>query len=200
MRNSVFAKALRFLLVLTFMVFYSCSNDKKESEAKENKTSYANNMPGVLTPIQEMRQKINHLEDTLFKEEKLDFKKGRRAIQLYILFVDNFPADSLSPDYLFKAAEIADNIGSFEQSITLYNNCYLKYKHFIFRPECIFRQGNIYQLKLNDISKAREMYQQVIDEFPNSPMAAQSKAALSTMGKSDIELIREFEKKNGVKR
>jgi TolA-binding protein len=183
-----------------FIIFSSCSNVAKNEASDENKTAYANEMPGVLSSIEIMRQRINGLEDTLFNDEKLDFKKGRRAIRLYQDFVDNFPADSLSPEYLFKAAEIADNIGSHEQSLLLYNNCYLKYKRFVFRPECIFRQGNIYQFKVNDISKAREMYQQVIDEYPQSKMAIEAKAAMASIGKSDTELIREFEKKNGIKR
>ena len=52
---------------------------------------------------------------------------------------------------------------------------------------------------LHDKDRAAQVYEQIIREFPGTPAADQAKAAMKLSGKSDLEMIREMEKKNGLR-
>ena len=49
---------------------------------------------------------------------------------------------------------------------------------------------------LNDDAKAKIIYEEVIAKYPNLSYANDAKAAINNLGKTDEELIKEFEKKN----
>ena len=82
------------------------------------------------------------------------------------------------------------------QAINYFNTVYTKYPNFDKAPYCLFLQGFIYESQLNDTAKARQVYQQVIEKYPNERIAEDAKASIDNMGKTPEELIREFEKKN----
>ena len=63
----------------------------------------------------------------------------------------------------------------------------------------MFLQGFIYETQLNDTSKARVIYEQVIQKYPNTQFAIDSKASIDNLGKTPEQLIKEFEAKNKKK-
>jgi hypothetical protein len=52
---------------------------------------------------------------------------------------------------------------------------------------------------LNDEEKAKELYIEISNSYPGSEWSANAKAALNLLGKTDEQIIREFEKKNKKK-
>ena len=55
------------------------------------------------------------------------------------------------------------------------------------------------ETQLNDTSKARVIYEQVIQKYPNTQFAIDSKASIDNLGKTPEQLIKEFEAKNKKK-
>ncbi len=143
---------------------------------------------------------IKAYEDSMHQSLELDPRLGKVAIKAYTDYQQAYWKDTLAADFLFKAAEIADNLNDPKKAIALFQQCHDQYLVFPFRAECLFRIGNIYDYKLNDYTSAKEYYKDVIKFFPKSPMVKNAEAAIQNLGKSDTDLIREFEKKNGVKR
>ena len=51
----------------------------------------------------------------------------------------------------------------------------------------------VYDDQQHDLDKAREAYQQVIDQYPDSPFARDAEIAITQLGMTPEELIRKFE-------
>jgi len=142
---------------------------------------------------------IDSAEAKLKQTMTPDAELYNTAITSYLKFADNFPHDTLAPVYLFNAANIAMSLTQYQRSINLYDTITVKYPTFRKAPDCVFIRGFIYDDKLKDTAKARVMYQQVIDKYPNTPLAEQARAAISILGKSYDEIIKGFEEKNKKK-
>ncbi|MGZ4057304.1 MAG: tetratricopeptide repeat protein, partial [Bacteroidia bacterium] len=121
------------------------------------------------------------------------------AIKAYYDFISMFPDDSLSPDFIFKSAEIATATQQYPQALQDYQTIENKYPNYKLYPESLFLQASLLDNFMNDDAKAKVVYQKVIDKFPASSYANDAKAAISNMGKSDEELHKEFMKKNKEK-
>jgi len=65
--------------------------------------------------------------------------------------------------------------------------------------ESYFLQASVLDNYLNEDDKAKVVYEELLSKFPNTSYAADAKAAINNLGKSDAELIKEFQKKNGGK-
>jgi tetratricopeptide (TPR) repeat protein len=118
------------------------------------------------------------------------------AITTYLKFANSFPNDSMAPKCLFDAANISMSLNQYQRAINLYDTINTKYPTFKKAADCVFIRGFIYDDKLKDTANARKMYQMVIDKYPNDSLAVQAKAAISILGKSYDEIIKEFEAKN----
>ncbi len=140
---------------------------------------------------------IATLEKELFDESapSADKEKLLKLVDTYVLFAENHPGDTLSADYLFKAADIAMNIGYPQRSIELLSMIQQQYPEFDQIPETYFLMGFVYENNLNDLEKASELYRLFIEKFPNHELADDAAIMLEYLGKTPEELIREFEKK-----
>jgi TolA-binding protein len=187
----------------------SCNQNKETKEAAtlaevENakKTELPPPPPKVEVPSQEeLQNQIKEMEKVLYASEVLDVEKAKQMIRLYDLYHKNYYRDNICPDYLFKAGEISENIGQYNRAADFYRMCCAEYNNnFKLRGDCLFRLANVYDFKLNDYIKAKETYKQVIEQYPKTQLAKDAEAAIKMMGKSDAEMVREFERKNATKK
>jgi outer membrane protein assembly factor BamD (BamD/ComL family) len=142
-------------------------------------------------------EKITQMENDLFSEESsLDnMDKAKGLIDEYTLFADQYPEDTLSPEFLFRAADIAMNINRGEMAINIYNRILKSYPDFRKAPECLFLKAYVYENNLGQLNKARVYYQEFIDKYPENDFADDAEISIQNLGKSPEELIREFEEK-----
>ncbi|MFL5752230.1 MAG: tetratricopeptide repeat protein [Bacteroidia bacterium] len=185
-------------LIATVLIA-SCSMNKTGTK-EEGRTPGATEVIAKEPSRNERVAIIRAYEDTMHAARKLDPRIGKAAVAAYTDFCRVYFNDTLCADYTFKAAEIEDNMDNPNKAIELYKDVYNSYTQFPYRAEALFRIANIYELKLNDYANAQIYYNDVITYFPRSPLAEGAQAAMKNMGKTDTELIREFEKKNGVKK
>ena len=142
-------------------------------------------------------EKITQMENALFAEESsLDnLDKAKELMDGYTLFADQYPEDTLAPEYLFRAADIAMNINRGEMAINIYNRILKSYPDFRKAPECLFLKAYVYENNLGQLNKARVFYQEFIDKYPDNDFADDAEISIQNLGKSPEELIREFEEK-----
>lgn len=126
----------------------------------------------------------------------IDAYNANLAITAYTKFVSRFPGDSLAPKYLFEAAKLAMSSGQYPRALAFYDNICAKYSTSKRIPDCIFVEGFIYDNFLKDTAKAHAKYLEVINKYPDNELAKQAKAAIDALGKTDEELMKEFEAKN----
>lgn len=183
-------------VLIGFLILFSSCGSGKSNDTKEATTAVDTALKNPDNSKAGLLKQIKQLEDTLFASEQMDKKLGNRAITLYQQFHKYYWKDTICADFLFKAAEIADNMGFPEKAIELYRNCYEYYPQSTLAPFCLFRIGNIYQFTLNDYVEAKISYNDCKKEYPNSPVAKDAINLLNNVAKSDIQMVREFEKKN----
>lgn len=182
-------KKLGFTIVAIYLVsvLASCGNKQQGTD---------NNSSAQDTGRQASINTIKALEAKMKASPNLDITSANLAITDYSKFASAFPNDSLAPGFLYKAGNLARSLGQFKRAIGFYDNLSLKYPTFKRLSDCIFVEAFTYDNDLKDTANAHAKYLEVINKFPNDSLASQAKAAISILGKSDEELMKEFDKKN----
>ena len=145
---------------------------------------------------EKLLQKITQAEQELFSNN-LDptLEKKQQLMDLYILFANDFPQDSLTPDLLFRCANTAINSQQEKYAITLYQRIYDEFPDHALRPVALLNQALVYD-NMGDAEHAKPLYEQFLVMFPDNPYAADVQQLLKMVGKSPEEwelLMQEFE-------
>ena len=166
-----------FVLFISLSVVLGCNTSSKKNIEKD-------------------RKEIIQLEKELFGDnaKETDEEKALKLTGLYNDFAENYPKDSLSPDYLYKSAEIVSNIGDPNKAIVNYDIIIKKHPGYEKLPYCYFMKGFVYDNKLKDIEKAEKAYTQFIEQYPNHDLTDDAEMSIKFLGKSNEEIIKEFEK------
>jgi tetratricopeptide (TPR) repeat protein len=94
-------------------------------------------------------------------------------------------------DLLLKAAGLAKTIELPEKSLELYQRVVQTQAKHPKAPTALFMSGFVYENDLNDLKKAKAVYEQFLREYPNDPdFADDAKMALQMLGKSPEEIIK----------
>jgi outer membrane protein assembly factor BamD (BamD/ComL family) len=150
------------------------------------------------SPSREKRiERISAMEKSLFAPDAYSFNqvKADSLVAMYVEFIAENPKDSLSASYLFKTANIVMNGGDGNKALGYFDQ-YIK--DFPDGPKvsmCMFFKGFVYENMLGNLDKAREVYLQFIEKYPNDDFVDDAQMALMNLGKSPEMLIREFEAK-----
>ena len=184
---------LKYILVSSIIVI-SIASCKNENKPVEQQNTVAKEPPREMYLNQ-----IKKLETEMHQSAELNSVTGNLAIKAYSDYVLFFPNDSIAPDYLFKAAEIATATQQYKQALIYYQNITSKYPAYKLIQESLYLQGYLLDNFLNDDVKAKVIYEEVIQKYPASTYSNDAKSAIKNLGKSDEELIKEFKKKNGEK-
>ena len=168
------------LLLLSFtLVLSSCEGPAGKSSETET----------------DLKTSIDKLEEELFNSGKsrIDRKKALELIGLYSAYAKQNPDDELSPDYLFKAADISMNLNRPVQTIKLFDNILTTYPNNEKTPTALFLKAFVYEDQMKDYDKAREFYTLFLEKYPNNELSDDAEVSLKNLGKTPEELIREFE-------
>lgn len=184
-------KSLKFIVAsIALITLVSCgSNEPKVVEESIVE----------LDPKELLLQQIDSLETEMHKSQEINEAIAAKALQAYFQYSKNFPADSVTPDYIFKSAEILTAIQQYPQAYSNYKTIAEKYPTYKLVQESLFLEASILDHYLNEDDKAKLVYQDLIKRYPTSSYANDAKAAIVNLGKSDADLIKEFKKKNGEK-
>ena len=142
-------------------------------------------------------RQIQTMEKSLFSRDAVSFNKQKAdsLIAMYETFIKKNPKDSLSPTYLFKAANIEMNSGNGPRALNMFDQYLQNYPDKPKASLCLFFKAFIYENLMKDLDKARETYLLFIEKYPSDDFAKDAKLAIVNLGKSPDMLIREFEAK-----
>jgi tetratricopeptide (TPR) repeat protein len=140
---------------------------------------------------------IEREENELFGESgMIDRTRIAPLLEMYVSFADNHPDDTLSPVYLFKAGDMAMNTNRSVQAIQLYSRIIEQYPEYTKVPEALFLKGYVYENNLGRLDKAREIYEEFLQRFPENDFADDAEVSLRYLGMSPEELIEIFQQKS----
>jgi outer membrane protein assembly factor BamD (BamD/ComL family) len=154
-------------------------------------------MAGCKPSKEKIISRIDNLEKSIFSPEVVSFNKEKAdsLLTFYGDFVKNYPNDSLSPGYVFKAANIAMNSGDGPKSLKFFDQYIQNYPGAPKAPMCMFFKAFIYENLMQDLDRARETYILFIEKYPSSDFTNDAKLALMNLGKTPDMLVKEFEEK-----
>ncbi len=155
-------KNILWLLIL--VTFFSCktSNNNKQ---------------------QEIIKQINYYEGILSKDTTgdLNVAAAYEVIKHYSHYSYEFPDDSLTPEYLFRMANIFKALGKGREAIETFYKIEKKYPTYEKHDICIFMQGFIYENDLLNNEKARECYERYLKIYPNKPLSKDVKILIDNL-------------------
>ena len=126
-------------------------------------------------------EEINKLESQVFgvgaSPEKENIVK---LVDAYVLYAKQNPDDIKSPEYLFKALDVAVGINAEgpQKAIDIADIMIEQYPNFEMT---------------NDNDKALDTYHQFLEKYPNSPLVNDVKSTIENIGLTPEELIKKFE-------
>ncbi len=172
-------KKLQFHLLITGLLitvmFTSCQSPRDESIAN-----------------------IENTEMEVFSENgMIDRNRVDELIETYVGFADEFPEDTLAPDYLFKAGDISMNTNRSRQAIRFYDRIITEFPDYKKTPEAMFLKAYVYENNLGRLDKAKEIYETFLTLYPNNEFADDAEVSLRFLGKSPEELIEIFQQEAG---
>ena len=109
------------------------------------------------------------------------------------------PCNPKSPDYLYRAGEIARSIRTLPKALGIYDWILEEYPDFIKTPTVYFLKGFILENNVEDKDGARQMYRQFIDKYPDHEMADGARFLLENLDKSDEQILEILEEKQKQK-
>ena len=164
-------RTIVFIIIIASVSLYSCS-----------------------TGSEKMSGEITKMESEMKSTQKVDSVVVIELLSAYQNFNSKYPGDSLSPEYLYRAAALAAGFNRGTQAIDLYESIIHTYPEYKRIPECYFMEAFTYENTLENIGKADELYKQFLAKYPNHELADDAHAAIKFLGKSPEEMVREFEK------
>jgi len=174
----------------SMLLLSACSSNNKDNEnEKDGKITLA-------TGKEKYQKMIDSIEIKMqaTRTMPLDHGTAMFAMRCYDEYASYFPDETKSPEYLFKAGELANSLQLSQPALTYLSRVMNKYPNYKNAPYALFMQGMIYDDQLKDTANARKVYQQVIEKYPDSQLAKDAKASINNLGKSVEDLVKEFEK------
>lgn len=193
-QNCIFAKkkSMRIYLFLFLLVFITaCSNDQTKTPTAAQKAPKKMDRASLLAGI-------DKLEKT-FKQDDIkaiDYTKAQELIDQTILYAQNFPQDSITPELLFRTAQVARATKAYGRAIQMLGKVHREFPDNQRSPTALFLQAFIFENHLNDKDQAKKYYGHFLDKFPDNQLAPQVTQILKVIDKSAEELVKEFQKKN----
>lgn len=178
-----------FIILFASFVLFSCGNHNSANEnVDQSKPSLAS-----------LKSKEDSLQALISNATTVNNELGKQLINVYAEIIKQYPNDEQTPSTLFKAGEVSEAIGMHELAISYYADLFNRYPDHVKAPMALFLQAFIYENQLNQLGKAKQLYEKLVDKYPNAKIAADAKMCIQHLGKSEEELIKEFEAKNKAK-
>jgi TolA-binding protein len=175
MNSKFYFKSLLILSLISFC--FSCS---------QNKEKFA--------------EEIKRGESKLFNDsiKSLNKDEANKVYLNYLKYVEIFPKDSLSPEFLFKAADLANGLNRHEESVKLFERVRNEYPEYQKTSTALFMEAFIYETELKNTNLAKEKYKEFIQKYPDHKLSPSAQASLDQLNANltDEQLIKMFEEKN----
>jgi TolA-binding protein len=142
---------------------------------------------------------IGEGEKKLFNDSTRELNQAvaNKVLENYIYFADKFREDTLAPEYLFRAGDLANGLHNPRQAIEVHDRLIRDYPQFRKTAAAMFMQGFIYETVIRDKEKAKSRYREFINRYPDHQLASSAQASIAQMeaNLTDEELVRMFEER-----
>ncbi len=133
-------------------------------------------------------------QSVLLDARSIDPQKADSLVGMYKAFAQNYPQDSLSAAYLYRAADVTANRNDCLGAVGLLNELIEKFPKDIHAEQAAFLKGVIYQDVCLNKEKAAECFKQFVASYPQSPLVKDAQGMmLLNESENELDLIRKWE-------
>ena len=112
-----------------------------------------------------------------------------QAVAHFTAFLERFAESPKAPEALRKLAALAQQQGNMQEAIGYYERVLAEYPASGHGDEAQFMIAFIYEEYIRDLAEARRAYQRVIDNYPDSELAASARHLLPNVGRTPQEWV-----------
>ena len=103
------------------------------------------------------------------KADLLEFRnRDQDALAVLDSILILYPMHSIDDNVLYKKAEINSKNGKFDVAATFYSEIIEKYPYDLLADDALFNLAGLYENQLNDKSKAMQLYEKILTQYPGS--------------------------------
>lgn len=166
-----------FSIVGLFLV--SCSNPKKDAKTE------------LVESIAALEQKCYNDSDNSY-----DHKMALKTLNEYQKFIKEYPEDSLSAHYLYLGGQLSKSINLYGEAIHQFETLIKDFPHYSHVANAKFLIGMIYENDIKDTAKARQNYQEFIEQYPTDDLVDDAQFLIQNLSLTDEQLIQLLESKS----
>ena len=178
--KNILTTALPAMLLLA-----ACGGEQATAPVDDTATAGTRMMQGRIDSM-----RIAMEDDTLY-----DARGAQELLDVYKAYAKANPLDSLSPDYLFRAAGLSDPLGRPDESVVLYDRVIKDYPGWSRIVDCYYLKALTID-KMGKKGEARMAYEEVINRYPEHQFARDAKQMIENLQYTDAELIEKFRMQN----
>lgn len=140
----------------------------------------------------EVAERIRAMEDSLVDGRPFDMRQAMALVDVYKAYANANPYDTISAQYLLKAANLAKSIGDGDLSVKLYDRIIKDFPSWRRLPDVMYLRAFTIDSEWDNRGEAEVAYREVISKFPDHPFARDARAMIENLKYSDDELIQRF--------
>ena len=169
--------------IVGLVVMASCSQNPNNAKQKQ----------------QENITQIENFVDSVRKTRPVTPDEMYNLINNYWQYYTENPTDSLSPVFLYRAAESSLYINQGLKAISYLKRIETEFPTFKNLSNVLFLIGFTYENNEKSYDAARKYYELFLEKYPDHALANDTKILIKNLGKTPEELIKEFEEANAKK-
>lgn len=186
---------MRFITGLFFLAVFALVSCESEAEkaGRLEQDSLRNDSIVKLQARANYIAAVDSMEKIMASGTRPDPRIANAAMKAYNDFIVTFPDDTLTPEYLFLASNIAQGQQNYQQAAIFLETIIERHKGYRRYADACFVAAFVHANFLADVNhgddRARQLYQYIIDNYPNTSYAEQSKVLITYVGKPDSVFV-----------
>ena len=154
--------------------------------------------PEEMQPVKMAFEDIEKLEARLLSSgDTASDGQALRLVDAYLEYVEEFPEDSLVPEFLYKAGALEQAIpGKQERAVYHFRTMAQKYPNHPRAPMALFMTGFTFDQWPGHANEAAEAYLFFADTYPDHPMANQARMLAGLSQENLNEVVEQWQQKN----
>ncbi|MBK7410136.1 MAG: tetratricopeptide repeat protein [Saprospirales bacterium] len=151
----------------------------------------------VLTDSMDLHAEIDSLRSRIYNENtnRYDAQVSNEFIGTCEVYGLLLPEDPKTPDLVFEAARTAGYIRSFPKAVELYDWVYTRYPDYSKASQALFMMAFTYDNEMGNVDRAKGLYEEFLQKYPNDDFADDAQALFQNLGKSEEEILKALQKK-----
>ncbi len=141
--------------------------------------------------------RIQSMEDSVFQSLSFDKRKAQALLDVYKAYANANPRDTMSAEYLFRAANVAKSMHEGQECVDLYDRIITDFPSWRRLPDVLYLKAFTIDSEFDRKGEAKTAYLEVISRYPDHAFAKDARAMIENLEYTDEELIQRFQQMNG---